>query len=155
MKFSLLFTIGWMMALFACKAYPEKSQNTAPEKPVDMQSTHPAPSDSVEEGGIEKKIQGAWRWYKTSCCFRMPRITYGDSLPQPKVLDFNEGTVKYFSGDKLTDSLSYRIDYNLMRENRPVIVIGDKPPAFVYFKDDTLVIDYGYMDLQTEYYLRK
>ncbi len=85
----------------------------------------------------------------------MPKITYGDSLPQPKILTFEKDLVKYYSGETLTDTVSYKIDYNVMRDNRPIILIRDKHPGYIYFKSDTLVIDYGYMDLQTEYYLKK
>lgn len=104
----------------------------------------------------DKAIIGAWKWYKTSCCFRQPRIAYADSLPYLKRLKFGtDGVLQMFHDDTLKAASVYEVKYGLRNDDaRPVLKI-DHRTALLAIRGDTLIIDYGYMDLQTEFYLRE
>ena len=105
---------------------------------------------------LEQQIIGQWQWWKTNCCYRTPEITFADTTKPPLILKFEAtGNLEYWSGDSLTNASFYEIKYGLMNDKRPVLKIGDRQPGLLLVKGDTLIIDYGYMDLQTEYYLRR
>ena len=108
-----------------------------------------------QEGNMEEQILGDWEWFKTNCCYRTPKTTYADTTESKTILNFTENNqLEYYQGEKLTKTTGYKIVYGLMDDKRPTLKI-DHRTALLYIRNDTLIIDYGYMDLQTEFYLRK
>ena len=142
--------------LFSCKTSKDNSPQSNSIHPKDVAAEPASAHDSLQSMVLyEKAILGIWKWWKTSCCFRQPRITYGDSLPYPKLLNFKlDGTLETFHGDTLKTKSSYEVNNGFQPgDNRPVLNLNHRT-AFLFIKGDTLIIDYGYMDLQTEYYLK-
>jgi len=141
--------------IFFCKTPKEHKQESAVLK--NAEQTELQAETDTPQGSIEKLIVGEWQWDKTICCGRTPSTQTSESLKAPKVLRFNpDGTVQYFSGEEETSTQTYKITYAMRDYNRPVITLGDSPRAgLLFIRGDTLVIDYGYMDLQQEFYLRK
>lgn len=117
------------------------------------------------EPGCERtnntSLTGTWTWVKTVCCGRIRTISTPESSSSTVSLMLNaDHTYKKYRNDELKEgSFQTRIginDYAVETgDRRDVIVFDTESAAYYYFLKDTLVIDYGYMDLQTEYYLRK
>jgi len=73
-----------------------------------------------------------------------------------KILKFQPGgLLQYFSGDKLTATQTYKITYGLADNKTPLIIIGATRPGILLIDGNTLMIDYGCMDLQKEFYVRR
>ena len=109
-----------------------------------------------EQLNIGEKIIGSWTWQKTICCSRLPKTITSDTLDFPNILKFSpNGHLEYFNGNSLDKMATYEISIGLMDDQRPIIKINDGIPGFIYIKGDTLlIIDYGYIDLQTEFYIK-
>lgn len=99
-------------------------------------------------------IYGKWRWVKTDCCGRMHQvITDTSDIPSYLVLE-KDGKLKRLHGDKTQKvaTYTYQQDLNL---GYPTLSISEvSQPALIHFVGDTLLVDYGYIDLQTEYYIK-
>ena len=147
---SVLFSC--VLLIFSCKSSREQT------KADSAQQQRQEPTKEVnQDDPIEKLILGEWEWQKTICCGRTPHTKTADSLKAPKILKFQkEGSLLYLSGNELTATDTYTISYGLQNNEQPLLSIG-KGHRFgiIRIKDDQLIIDYGYMDLQTEYYVRK
>ncbi len=149
----LLFSV----LLFSCKASKDQPKSEpaltdTPEQKQEAEQTNEIQPDAP----LETLILGNWEWWKTICCGRTPFTETSESLKAPKILEFQTGgALLYYSGTELTSTQNYKISYGLVNDDRPVINIGATRPGMLYIKGDTLMIDYGYVDLQTEYYLRR
>lgn len=118
---------------------------------------------SAEETGVQKvtslkqsmkEIAGSWEWIKTDCCGRMNKTTYAQPGDPQRIISFDEkGNAMYFSGEtrEKTTAQSYTLG---TLGDQPTITIGELTPALFVVQNDTLVISWGYIDLQTEYYER-
>ncbi|HXH18690.1 MAG TPA: hypothetical protein VNJ07_06365 [Chitinophagales bacterium] len=154
LRFQIIVLILLISFLFSCKTSKDQSKTDA----ANMHQTKHEQIQKTEDGKSEQqlatRILGTWKWHKTRCCFRTPKTTYADSLSYSRIIKFSDGTLQTFHGDTLKETSNYTVKYGLTEhDDRPVLQINGRP-AFLYFIHDTLVIDYGYMDLQTEYYLR-
>lgn len=103
-------------------------------------------------------IVGEWEWVKTVCCGRMRGETYPKQGKPVKTISFTaEGRAVYYtSGEK--DEVS-EVPYTFGSLGEQVTIkIGELTPALIVIADvkgvETLVLDWGYIDLQTEYYKR-
>lgn len=134
--------------LFACKTPKDSKVEAAIDDAV--------VSIVNEKPQLNEQILGTWTWWKTDCCSRLPGTTYAKDVQYERTKVFSKGgTVETFHNDTLMQKGSYEVYYGLMKDDdRPVLKI-DNRPALLYINGDTLVIDFGYMDLQTDYYLRK
>ncbi len=120
-------------------------------------TTTPAPQEIEEKttAATDKDILGEWVWLKTSCCFRMPEISTPKTKGYTRKLDFDKnGTVKQYKDKKLEWEKPYTVGKEMYRTDQPTIRIGENRLTLYYIKGDTLVLDQGYMDLQTEYWVR-
>ena len=94
-------------------------------------------------------IEGTWKIAKRLCCGRMNKETLGGK----KILVLNAGTFE-IKGDEDGDASGKYILSN-SEDMGTMIKLGDKYPAMYSLKGDTLILDWGYMDLATETYVRK
>lgn len=140
---------------YSCKTSKDQSKN----EPAVIETWQPVQPDTVKvvpDAPLETLIVGNWQWAKTICCGRTPQTETAESLPAPKILKFQPGgMLQYFSGDSKISDQTYKIVYELLKDDgRPTITIGARQPALLFIEGDTLLIDYGYIDLQQEYYIR-
>ena len=142
------------VALVACNS-SDKSQITSPatepvKKTVAPRKTYP--SDEVNA-----QLDGKWKWCRTDCCGRLKRIQWADTSKTQVVLEFETKyrEVKRFENDRQVKTDNYAIEYGLLGGDRPTIRIGNGRSALLQFKEDTLLLNYQYMDLQIEYYVKQ
>ena len=135
-----------LIVLVGCKA----SKEVIREKDDSLNVRAEIP-DAAE---IQKRLLGTWEWHKTLCCFRLPNTIQDTSALIQTIRFTKQGLFERYLGDEITGQEEYLIKIGLMNDNRPTIRIAEGPPAIVHFKQDTLILDYGYMDLQTEYYVK-
>jgi hypothetical protein len=131
----------------------ESTQPTESKVVKDITQAKQEPAKQQSQNPLESKITGTWQWSYTSCCNRRPVITK-DSSARKTLLKFSNGAVQYYHDKELQSKDTYKISEN--NKGVPQIKFAEKNyPAYLSFKGDTMVISYGYMDLQTEYYIRK
>lgn len=100
------------------------------------------------------EITGPWLWVKTNCCGRMQTTSY-DTAALPTILQIGEkGKFTKTKGDDLLQSTTYTYFYDESLGSNVLKLADRNMPGIIHFREDTLLIDYGYMDLQTEYYIR-
>lgn len=103
---------------------------------------------------VKQKLVGSWKWEKTKCCGRNARW-YTDSLNENRILKFKgDNIVEFYQNGKLQKQEKYLLEEKSVYPDRPQITIGEKTmgPALLEFEGDQMIINYGYMDLQIEYY---
>jgi len=141
-----------LLTILACNS--SKKNQAIQEPPKPEIETAPIEETPIEEGTIEDRILGTWEWFKTNCCYRAPKTTFADTSESKTIIRFKENNVlEYYRDDALTKTIEYKVGYGLMDDKRPTLTI-DKRVALMYIRQDTLIIDYGYIDLQTEFYFK-
>ena len=102
-----------------------------------------------------KALAGTWELLKTDCCGRLNKTTIAE--PGEKVITFfADGKMEMTSdGEKVQSSWRMYRDTNFDKEATLLDLGKQNRPAMYNIQGDTLIISWGYMDLQTEYYLRK
>lgn len=75
------------------------------------------------------------------------------------MLIYKNGNYSIVKNGDTTDKGRYTLKKGLNvldpNDQTPLISMGDKAPAIYSFLQDTLIVNRGYMDLETEYYVRK
>lgn len=114
-------------------------------------------SEAIPFQKQHEQLSGKWIWVKTICCGRTARLSTPEILNQSSALDFNgKGQVKLLKNDTLEATLKYRFFEGFAQENQIMLAIGDNPrAAYFQVQNDTLILDYSYVDLQTEWYIKK
>lgn len=101
---------------------------------------------------------GKWQWLATDCCFRESKRTTPKSCSCTKSIEFT-ATGEFVMGQDGAEtergkySLRNGLNEGDKGGNQRYLYIGDKAPALLLFRGDTMVINRGYMDLETEYYI--
>lgn len=127
--------------LFACKS--SKPQQAANNVAITKTLT------------LSQQLIGSWQWIKTNCCGRLNTITTPESTKQNILYTFDKGGMASKNVNGKTESITYSIGNTFNAEKDTMLQLGNTPrPAYIHFKADTLIIDYGYIDLQTEWYVR-
>lgn len=104
---------------------------------------------------LNEKLLGNWNWVKTNCCGRISKITTPKSTNTIIKYTFINNNVLVVTTNQNNDTSSYNIANSFNAEKDTMILIGNKKtPAYLHFFKDTLVIDYSYIDLQTEWYVK-
>lgn len=99
-----------------------------------------------------KAVLGKWQYVKSICCGRAP-VTYPDSLST--TVEFtSEGKVVYYHGKDFYKKLPFKVGMGEIYEGRPYLQIGNKYKGLLNIDGNNMVLDFGYMDLHTEYYTR-
>jgi hypothetical protein len=105
---------------------------------------------------VKQRLSGDWIWLKTECCGRIKNVSTPESTKNKIEKKFStDGTVTTINNGKTESALGYQILFSYLNDNNYMISVDDGRPGLLHFFGDTLVIDYGYVDLQTEWYLRK
>lgn len=151
-----------ILSLGSCKTSKEQVQSK-PAAPSGFQpgreERHMNPGEEALQPGIlEEAILGDWEWEKTICCGRTPVRETPETTQTTKALRFQKGgLLQYLSGSEIISTQTYKISYGLRDsdDHCAVITIGAAQPGLLYIKEDTLIIDYGYFDLQQEFYIKR
>lgn len=114
-----------------------------------------AKTDTFQEQ--HQEIKGKWVWMKTICCGRVANVSTPEILKITSAIDFDgAGKARLFKNDSLEAKVRYRFFKSYLNDNRMMLVIGDSPrAAYFQINQDTLILDYSYMDLQTEWYVKE
>lgn len=101
-------------------------------------------------------LTGGWHWVKTSCCGRMPVITTPQTENKTIVLNLNkDNSFEKIVNGKNVENGTYEIKNGMNGEDFKTIKLSTVPrDGYISIINDTLIINYGYIDLQTEYYKR-
>lgn len=108
-----------------------------------------------EDKMLRKSLIGKWELVKTDCCGRTSKTI--PAKPGEKEMHFKRDGSLIIKHEGKT----YNSYFNLLRnkefdERIVLLQIGrETTPAMFNFDNDTLVISWGFMDLQTEYYVKK
>ncbi len=158
MKPEIIICLSVALFLFSCKTAEESTDQTKAATQEQKPRQEPAEThDEIPQSNLEEFILGDWGWEKTICCGRTPHTETPETLNSAKTMRFQKGgMVVFLSGNEILSTQTYHISYGLSDgDKRPVIIIGASRPGLLFIKDDTLIIDYGYVDLQQEYYVRR
>lgn len=99
-------------------------------------------------------VVGNWRWIKTNCCGRGAKITTPDALRSMSLAINIGGTYDKTDGGSKTNG-NYTLGNFSEEDNRTTITFDDERPALLQGGGDTLILNYQYMDLQIEWYVRE
>jgi hypothetical protein len=105
----------------------------------------------------EKDFQTTYKWIKTSCCFKNPVITTPESCKCSKTLVLRaDSTYSLIVNGEETQGV-YQIRRGLdvlnPKDTTKMIYIGTASPAIMTQRKDTMTLNRGYMDLETETYV--
>lgn len=134
-------------------AYPDKKQSQKTE------TSNPSQSDSLRQEAVEdvalarKLVIGKWKWDKTICCSRRPEVEKPDPNDTPEYVVFRQdSSVAFYTGDSLKKKKHFRVKKGALVSNLPELKIEGQRTAILKVTKHQLVLDYSYIDLQTEYY---
>ncbi len=144
MKIAFVFLIACPAILISCKSN-RQGKVTSENAAVKKMNTE------------TNSIVGQWQWAKTSCCGRVPKITTPNTENLNVLLNLKaDNTFEKFENTLLKEKGSYELNNAMEGDTRTMIKLSVIPRnGYIFRQGDTLVIDYGYIDLQTEYYFRK
>lgn len=100
---------------------------------------------------------GNWQWVKTSCCGRTPVITTPQTENTTITLNLKkDNTFERTVNGNTARGGTYEIKKAMEGENSNTIKLSTIPrDGYISIINDTLIINYGYIDLQTEFYIKK
>ncbi len=99
-------------------------------------------------------VVGDWKWIKTNCCGRGAKITTPDAQRSMSLTINVGGTFDKTDGGSKTNG-NFTLGNFSEEDNRPTITFSDERPALLQGGGDTLILNYQYMDLQIEWYVRE
>lgn len=130
----------------------ETSKNTTKHN---INETKPLPMDNGENDKSTQNsdaLIGSWEWIKTDCCGRTSKTTYASPDAEKRIITFYEdGTALFYAADPEGKMEQQKYSKGMMGEQE-TIKIGNLQPAIMGIENDTLVLNWGYFDLQIEYY---
>lgn len=144
-----LYILPFLLACIACNT--PKNGETTPDK---TETTQTVDADPIPKPEGLTDITGPWLWVKTVCCGRMQRTSY-DTTGMPTIVQIGtDGSYTQTNGDVLQRNTTYTYSYDKSLGNNVIKFEDRNMPAILSFRADTMIMNYGYMDLQTEYYIR-
>lgn len=100
-------------------------------------------------------IIGIWQWEKTICCGRLSQVISADSSEYKLFLKFDvDSTVSFYHDDDLEKKVGYTITSGNLVKGIPELTIEGERTAILRVTNNQLILDYSYIDLQTEYYYK-
>jgi hypothetical protein len=150
MKISILYLFLTGFVFSNCEGSKKVTDNTdAQPKEVTMNADENEKLEKLTEGLI-----GSWEWIRTDCCGRTSKTTYASPEAEKRIIAFYEdGTALFYTIDP--DGAMTKQKYTKgMMGNQATVKIGPLQPAIMEISDDTLMLNWGYFDLQIEYYKR-
>lgn len=105
-------------------------------------------------------LYGKWQWLRTSCCYTSPKISNPENTGENRTLELRSDKTFTLTKNGVAESGTFELKVGLdilnKADSTKLIRIGDDHAAAIYsFQGDTMILNRGYMDLETEYYLRK
>jgi len=105
---------------------------------------------------IAAALPGEWIWIKSFCCGRTSTWHTPETDGSTASLLFTKEKAEHFKNGKSQSSSTYNLAYfEEGAKDKIAYNESEGRKAMIRLSNDTLVVDYGYMDLQTEYYVRK
>ena len=98
-----------------------------------------------------KLLYGTWLIEKEICCGRNPIVTYGGT--KELTIKAKDNVYIIRENGKILEKGVYKID--LKSQFGPVITFEEQYPAMYQVVGKTLVLNWGYMDLQEETYTKQ
>ena len=133
----------------SCKAKRE-------QKKAEKEVTAAAQTDSIQNNVATTHV-GDWSLITYVCCGRTTKTQHFDAKDEKKFLHLGaDGS--YYIANKMEATGKQAGNYTVSDKNEfgPSINLGTNYAAMLSMKgNDTLILSWGYMDLQTEIYLRK
>ena len=152
MKFIIIITVLFSSAAMSCSESKTLSDNKG-SKQIATEKVTKQESDK-RTMGEDKAILGTWQWVKTDCCGRINNTTFAKEEEPKRIIEFKKsGIARYFERGEMNKMAEQKFTFGTLG-TQTTIKIGEYQPAIYTIKDDELVISWGYMDLQTEYYKR-
>lgn len=96
---------------------------------------------------------GKWNWIQTKCCGRGAKITKPDAQKHMELVLKQGGSFDKTDGGSKTSGTWTLGTFNA-EDDRQTITLADEKPALLQGGGDTLILNYQYMDLQIEWYVR-
>lgn len=161
----LCLLIFGMVIVQSCKSQKDAQQMSREEKDkqietMEVKKVESKPmtlnQDKINNIRLERtkeSLLGTWNWYKTDCCARLPKTTMAKDVKESKSLSFSDNTQTYFENGEITSSVPFELGY-AFNDDRVTLKSGEFKTAILHIKGDTLVLDYGYMDLAIDYYIK-
>ncbi len=149
MKISLLYLLLSGFIFSNCEGSKKTTDNSGDPNPKEekMNAEENEKLEKLTEGLI-----GSWEWIRTDCCGRTSRTTYPSPEANKRIITFYEdGTVLFYTIDPDGDMIKQKFTEGMMG-NQTTVKIGPLQPAITEITDDTLMLNWGYFDLQIEYY---
>ncbi len=115
-----------------------------------------------EEKAEADLLMGTWNWTKSFCCGRGNSVwTSPETCACTRALILNsDGSYQKLEDDKIKQEGKYLLrkglnDYQFSTgDTNRVIVFDEEHAAYIRFENDTLMITRGYMDLESDYYVK-
>ncbi len=142
MKKLLFISVCVTMILIACN---RKSNNVETSEKTSI------------KGHVNNPLNGKWELFKTVCCGRMSKERYvNEKDPKEYVkFDLEKMEMKKFEMGYLKEKQSLTFEgINNDPSVQQFIKIGERAPAMYYITNDTLMLSWGYMDLESKYYVK-
>lgn len=111
----------------------------------------------VKDSAVVKPTPvGDWTLIKTVCCGRTSKATNYNIADNVKTLHLGEDNKYLIQGKTNTSKNAGSYTYLAESEMGKTMQFGADAPAMLsMYSNDTLVLSWGYMDLQTEVFVRK
>ncbi len=137
----------------------EKTKTNEQQNQTDQEASENMPSDNLNEEPVQNASKarsiliGKWEWEKTICCGRKTEVIKPEDNDKTQHLEFKkDSTVLFYKGGNVEKRKTYEVKGGTLVNNIPEINIEDQQPGILRITEDQLVLDYSYIDLQTEYY---
>lgn len=105
---------------------------------------------------ITAALPGEWTWIKTNCCGRTATWKTPETEGYSASLLFTKEKAEHLRNGKSQSNAPYSITYfEEGAKDKIAYTESEGRKAMITLRNDTLILDYGYMDLQTEFYVRK
>lgn len=128
-------------------------------KPPKVSKTKPKPNEWVVpyKASVSKIIYGNWLWIETDCCGVRHGLSNPNSTNDSIVLNLNVDN-SFLETHTKPSTLPRNGNFILFKENNmDMVQFNDERPAKYSISDnnDTLILSWKHLELQTEKYLRK
>jgi len=140
MKWIIIITVLLAAVIYSCK--PTSKANEAVSK-------------VNEKPSLSQQLKGSWTMHKEICCGRGSKERTGKDMLSPKRLNFSSNNKVTITDLKTKESKTTTYKLEVKNEAVTYIILEEsKPKGILRFENNEFVIDYGYMDLQKEFYQR-
>jgi hypothetical protein len=110
---------------------------------------------------MNQKLKGEWEWVLTECCF--PEVEYQtpENCDCTASVIFDDHHAIFYKNGEIDREDTYEISFGESRKSTYkegdfifIVFDGFSFPAMLSVSEDSLIIDYSYMDLHKDVYVR-